>query len=387
MQPEIRTSENRKTLRDFIRLPEKIHAGHRNWLPPLYADEKRFFNPSVNRAFGYCDTVMAVAYIAGEPKGRIMGIIHRGYNEQHQEKTARFAFFDCFEEPEVAKSLIGFVKDWAMGKGMNRLSGPYGFSDRDPQGFMIEGFNSTPLIDTNCNLPGMPLFIGSQGFSRLVDCITYRYDLRQALPEVYHRIFRRLACSQHYKLLEFRSRNELKPLIIPVLKLINKTYGHLYGFYPLSESEMTDLAKRYMSVIQPEYIKVISCNGEIVAFLVGLSNMADGFRKANGRLLPFGWYHILKSMKTSVQVDLMLGAVNPPQQGQGLEIYMGMKLLESAKKAGIKTIETHLILETNTRMRAVFERLKIPVVKRFRVFSTELGCVERVSGKSGNQGQ
>jgi hypothetical protein len=372
MTPEIKTTESSKTLRDFIRLPAKIHAGHKNWLPPLYADEKMFFSPSRNRAFAYCETVMAVAYVDNEPRGRIMGIIHENYNKQHNETSARFGFFDCFDEPVVAKALLDFIKEWATNRGMHNLTGPYGFSDRDPQGFLIEGFDDSPLIDTNGNLPYMPEFLEMDGFSKFVDCLTYRFDINLALPDVYNRTSQRVENSHRYELLEFTSKKALLPYIVPVLRLTNETYSHLYGFYPLSEAEMHDLYKRYSTVLNPDYVKIILFNSEIAAFVVGVPNMAEGFRKAGGRLFPLGWYHILRSLKTATQLNLMLGAVSRHQQGLGLEVWMGLKMLESARKAGIETIETHLILETNTRMRAVFDRLNVPVVKRFRVYRISL---------------
>ncbi|MBK6347425.1 MAG: hypothetical protein IPF68_16125 [Bacteroidales bacterium] len=372
MAPEIRTTDYGKSFKDFIRLPARIHAQHKNWLPPLYADEKMFFSPDRNKAFGYCETIMAVAYVNNEPRGRIMGIIHREYNQQHNEKSARFGFFDCYDEPEVAKALLDFIRDWAIGRGMEDIYGPYGFSDRDPQGFLVEGFDDPPLIDTNCNLPYMPGLLEKSGFVKFVDCLTYRFDLNLVLPEVYQRTSQRVENSHRYELLEFTSKKTLLPYIVPVLRLTNETYSHLYGFYPLSETEMHDLYKRYSAVLNPDYVKIITCNGEIVAYVVGVANMSEGFRKAKGRLFPLGWYHILRSLKTATQLNLMLGAVSRHQQGLGLEVWMGLKMLESAKKAGIETIETHLILETNARMRAVFERLNVPVVKRFRVYRKSL---------------
>jgi len=372
MKPEIRIVDNQKILKDFIKLPASIHALHKNWLPPVYTDEKNFFNPKKNRAFNHCDTIMAVAYMNGVPRGRIMGIIHHTYNQQHNESSARFGFFDCYAEVEISDSLIGFIKNWASGKGMNNLTGPYGFSDKDPQGFLIEGFDDIPLIDTNCNLPYMPRFLEDAGFTKFVDCFTYRFDIDLLLPEVYNRTRQRVENSHRYELIECTTRKELKNYILPVLRLTNETYSHLYGFYALNETEMEDLAKRYMPVLNPNYVKLILCNDEIVAYVVGLPNMSEGMMRAGGRLFPFGWYHILKSMRTSTQLDLMLGAVKQDLQGHGLEIWMGLKLLESAKKAGMETIETHLILETNTRMRSVIERLNAPIVKRYRVYRKNL---------------
>ncbi len=372
MKPEVRIVTNRKALGDFIKLPEAIHARHTNWLPPVYMDEWNFFNPAKNRAFSHCDTILAIAYQNEIPRGRIMGIIHHTYNKQQNESNARFAFFDCYDDKEVFESLLNFIKEWATSRGMLRLTGPFGFSDKDPQGFQIDGFDDLPLIDTNCNLPYMPVFLENEGFEKFVDCLTYRFDLNLLLPEVYQRAKQRVENSRRYEIIEFTSRKKLSPYILPVLRLTNETYSQLYGFYPLNETEMQDLAKRYMPVLNPNFVKIITSNGEIVAYLIGLPNMSAGIMKARGRLFPFGWFHILRSIKTATQLDLMLGAVKPELQGHGLEIWMGLKLLESAKKAGYKSIATHLILETNTRMRAVVERLDAPIVKRFRVYSKEL---------------
>ncbi|NTW24573.1 MAG: hypothetical protein HGA37_07735 [Lentimicrobium sp.] len=372
MEIEIKIVNNHKTLKDFIKLPGGIHVNHKNWLPPVYIDDWNFFNPKKNRAFNHCETIMAVAYKNKIPRGRIMGIIHNTYNEQHNEKTARFGFFDCYEESETAGSLLAFVHSWASQKGMLNLTGPYGFSDKDPQGFQIEGFDDLPLIDTNCNLPYMPAFLEKAGFKKYLDCLTYRFDLNILLPDVYQRAGQRVENSNRYEIIEFTSKKKLRPYILPVLRLTNETYSQLYGFYPLNETEMQDLAKRYMPVLNPGFVKIITSNNQIVAYVVGLANMSAGIMKARGRLFPFGWYHIYRSMKTATQLDLMLGAVRPELQGHGLEVWMGLKLLESAKKAGYKSIATHLILETNTRMRSVVERLNARLVKRFRVYTIEL---------------
>ncbi len=372
MEIEIKVVNSKKTLRDFIKLPRGIHINHKNWLPPVYVDEWFFFNPKKNRAFRHCETIMAVAYKNGNPRGRIMGIIHNTYNDQHNERSARFGFFDCFEERETADSLLSFVNNWARQKGMQNLTGPYGFSDKDPQGFQIEGFDQLPLIDTNCNQPYMNNFLVDSGFTKFIDCFTYKFEIDLVLPEVYNRTKQRIENSHRYELIEFTSKKELRKYILPVLRLTNETYSHLYGFYPLNDSEMDDLARRYMPVLDPRFVKIITCNGNIVAYVVGLQNMSAGIIRAHGKLFPFGWYHIYKSMKNATQLDLMLGAVKKEQQGLGLEIWMGLSLLESAKKTGIKTIETHLILETNTRMRSVIERLNVPVGKRFRVYNLEL---------------
>ncbi|MBL7903452.1 MAG: hypothetical protein JNL22_00380 [Bacteroidales bacterium] len=372
MKAEILVVSNRKMMSDFIRVPAFIHASHANWLPPVYADERQFFNRKKNHAFNHCETIMAVAYAGRKPVGRIMGIVHNTYNKLKNEQTARFSFFDCIEDEELAGDLIEFVTAWAKNQGMGSLIGPFAFSDKDPQGFQIEGFDSTPLLGSNCNLPWLPGFMEKPGFTPLLDCLTYRFSADLALPDTYNRVLRRAENYGRYQLVEFVSRSQLKSYILPVLRLTNETYAGLYGFYPMSEKEMKSLARRYMSILRPEFIKVIASGDEVVAYVIGIPNISAGIIKARGRVLPFGWYHILKSMRNSTQLDLMLGAVKPELQGLGLEVWMGMKVLESAKKAGMTTIATHLILETNHKMRAVIERLDAEQEKHFRIYQKKL---------------
>ena len=372
MQTEVRIVNSRKLLSVFINLPARIHKGHKNWLPPIYHDEWLFFDPRRNKAFNYCDTILALAFSQGVAVGRIMGIIHHPYNELKGEKSARFSHFDCTDNPDAVSALLKFIENWAKEKGMNQVTGPYGFSDKDPQGFLFEGYDDIPLIDTSCNLPYMVDYTLNNGYSKLVDCLTYRFDIDFMMPDIYQRVQQRLMNTHRYTILEFKNKRALKPHIVPVLRLVNETYRNLYGFYPMEETEMHDLARRYMPVLDPRFVKIIMLDQELVGFVVGLSNMSEGIMRAKGKLFPFGWYFILQSLSNSTQLDLMLGAVKPGHQGLGLEISMGLRLLESARKAGIRTIETHLILESNQRMRAVIERINAPVVKRFRVFTKKI---------------
>jgi hypothetical protein len=174
------------------------------------------------------------------------------------------------------------------------------------------------------------------------------------------------------ELIEFTSRKELKPYIVPVLQLVNKTYDHLYGFVPMSDTEIQELASRYLPIIDPRFVKLIEKEGEVIAFIVAIPNLSIGIQKSRGYLFPIGIFRILLASKKTRQLDLMLGAVRRDYQGTGLEVVMGISLIESARKADFKYMETHLILENNNKMRSEFERLKVPVYKQFRVFRKEI---------------
>lgn len=373
MSVSIRLVEGAKDLHTFIHLPARIHAGHANWMPPLYADQKAFFDPARNKSFSYCDTALFLALKNGEPRGRIMGIIHHPYNREHQEKTVRFAHLDCFDDHEVCRALLDAVEKWGREKGMNRIIGPFGFSGREPQGLLVDGFDKPPIMVTVCNLPYLPRFVEQCGYGKLTDCMDYLIDIHKDIPEIYPKIWERVNRNTQFRLLEFTKTREMKPYIVPVFELINRTYADLQGFSPLDEQEMRETAARYLPILDPRFLKVVvDDSGKVVAFMLGIPNMTKGIQRAKGRLYPFGFLHILYAARTAKQLDLLLGGIDAPHRGKGLDILMGWKMVESARKAGILTFETNLVLETNTAMRAEYERLGAQLYKVFRIFQKEL---------------
>ena len=177
MSIEIRLVETKKDREVFINLPKLFHKDHKNWVPPIYMDDRNFFNPSKNKCFLYSDTVLAIAYRERNPVGRIMGIINRKYNESHQENDGRFCFMECAEDKDVFHALITYIENWLRSKGMTNIVGPLGFSDKDPQGFMIEGFNEPIVLATNGNKSYMPQLLEIEGFIKKVDCVVYKVPI------------------------------------------------------------------------------------------------------------------------------------------------------------------------------------------------------------------
>jgi hypothetical protein len=370
MEIVIKKVASKSDLRHFIYLPEKIHAGHHNWVPPIYMDEWTYFNTKKNRSFSHCDHVLILALKNGVPAGRCMGIIHHQYNEKHNEKNARFSFIETFNDQEVFHALIQHVANWAQEKGMEKLVGPLAFSDKDPQGFLIEGFYEPVVIASNCNYPYMVDLTMNEGFQKKVDLVVYKVDIPDELPAIYQKIDKRFNINNsNLQVLEFDSRRKVKPYIRPVLQLINNTFTDIYGFTPFDEKEMDDFANRYLYLINPRFIKVaINENKEIIGTVIGMSDISKGIQKAKGRLLPFGFIPVLKAGRKSKQLNLLLGAIDPRYQGRGVSVLMGIKMIQSAKAQGKNVIDSHLELEHNTKVRAEMERMGGVVYKRYRIF-------------------
>jgi hypothetical protein len=374
MNIEIKEVTNWLDRTRFIRLPAKIHKNHNNWVPPIYLDDRQFFNPKKNELFAHSETILYLALNNKKPVGRIMGVINHEYNNIHQTKEGRFSFIETYNDIKVAHILIQAVENWAKHRGMEYLVGPLAFSDKDPQGLLIEGYDKPIVIATNCNFPYMVELVEKAGYTKKVDLVDYRLDIPVGIPEFYQKIFER--ASRNNKgthIIDFYSRRKLKPYIRPVLELVNETYKNIYGFTQLTAKEMDEFANRYLMILDPRFIKVVETDKkDVIAFIISMPDIGEGIKKCKGRLLPFGLIHLFISQKKTRQLNLLLGAIKPEYQNSGIDVMMGINLMEEAKKAGKTVIDSHLVLETNKKMRAEMEKMGGVVYKRYRIFQKHL---------------
>jgi len=374
MSIEIREVSGRHELKKFIFLPAKIHKDHKNWVPPVYMDERVFFNPSKNDSFSHSDTILFLAWVDGEPVGRVMGIINHHYNQRTGENDARFCFLECYDDFEVANELVKSVENWAREKKCNNLVGPLGFSDKDPQGLLVEGYDKPVVIASNCNFPFQVGFVEKMGYGKKTDLVVYQLMVPETIPEYYIKISERaIRNNPGLKVIEPKSKKELKSMVRPVFELVNETFKDIYGFSEMTVKEMDEFADRYIMVMDSRFIKVIKNEqGKLVAFVLAMPDISEGVKKSKGFVFPFGFIPILLSQKRTSQLNLLLGGISKEYRNSGLDTIMGVLMLRDASKAGFKYIDSHLELETNTKVRAEMEKMGGKVYKRFRIFTKEL---------------
>jgi hypothetical protein len=366
---EVLTNKER---REFIYLPSKVHKNDADWLPPIYMDERELYNKKKNKSYQYADAILLLAYKDKKPVGRIMGIVNNRYNSINNEKHGRFCFMECYEDQEVVHALIKKAEDWAREKGMIKMVGPLGFSDKDPQGFQIEGFEHPQFMTCPTNSAYLPLMIEKEGYEKNRDLVNYMAPMPLELPLIYEKVLSRVSKTEEFKIVEFESKKELKPYIIPVLELMNETFMEIYGFVPLTDREKADFAARYLPILDPHFIKVVENEKGLIGFAIGMPDLSLGIKKANGNLLPFGIFKILIESKRSRKLLMMLGGVKKEFRGKGIDVLMGVKIFHSGIKHKMEWIDSHLVLEDNTRMRSEYERIGGKVIKRFRIYQKDL---------------
>lgn len=359
MEILIKEAGTKSELKTFVYLPEKIHKGHTPWVHPLYMDEEKFFSKQRNPMFEHASTILLLAYKDHQPVGRIMGIIPHHFNQKNNTRSARFSYFECYEDKNVFDALLKAVEYWALRQGCDQLIGPMGFSDKEPQGFLTKGFDEPSMIVTNCSFSFMKEFIEDNGYNRFVELCQYDVPIVPTIVDRFQKYAERVRRNLKLQVLEFTSTRKVKPFVRPVFELINRTYEEIYGFTSVNEAEMNEFANRFLPMLNARLIKIIiNEKGTVVAFIIALPDLSPGIKKAKGRVLPFGWYHILKVFRSSKRLQLLLGAIDREYQGKGLDALLATALFQSAIAAGFSVMDSHLIMRTNYKMRNEIERLE-----------------------------
>jgi GNAT superfamily N-acetyltransferase len=379
---------SRSDLRRFIFLPAKIHKDHKNWIPPLYSDEWEFFNATKNKAYGYSDVILLLAYRGKKVVGRVMGIINHKYNDLHHQKYARFNYLETWDDREVITVLLQHIEEWARLKGMVKLVGPLAFSDKDPQGYLIEGFNEPVSIASHCNYKYIVDHLVALGFKKDIDLVVYKIEIPDRTPELYSKVAERAKRNNPgIALLEFTRRRDLKPWIRPIFTLINDTFKEIYGFMPFTLEEMDDFANRYLLIMDSRLIKVmVNERREAVAFIIGMPDISKGIKRSKGYLIPIGIIHILIAGRRTRQLNLLLGAVHPRYQNRGIDTILGSAMLDSARKQKMAYIDSHLEMESNSKVRAEMEYMGGEVYKTYRIFGKPVGqMTQKEAAEAGSQ--
>ena len=363
---------SKSDLKEFIHLPEKLHKNHTNWVPPIYSDEWDYFNRKKNRAFSYCDTKIILVRSDGKAVGRIMGIINHRYNDEKKVKVARFSFFECTDNPQASALLLCSIERWAREMVMTRIIGPFGMCYHDPIGFMTEGFNERPSLTANYNYDYIITLLQSAGYSCETDLVVYKIDITGEIPPSYVRIQNKALQNPKLRLLNLTTRKELRNYIHPVLELMNESFTEIYGYSQLDKNERIDLANHFIPLLDPKLVAIVTYEEEVAGFMITIPSINEGIIAARGHLFPFGFLKILKAARNTSQLDLLIGGIKEKYRGMGIDGLIAVHIINIARNAGFKSIDSHLELESNWKMRAENEKLGGKVYKKYRIFRKEL---------------
>ena len=353
-----RIPPTKSDLKNFIRFQLDLYKGNDCFVPPLISDDLATLDPDKNPAFDFCDAAYFMAYRGGKPVGRIAGILNKQVNSKDATKDVRFGFIDFVDDPEVCRALLKAVEDWGRSMGMEQVVGPLGFTDLDHEGTLVEGFGELSTMATIYNYPYYPQYIEAAGYTKDSDWVDFLMEVPKEIPEKYNRIADIVKQKFGLRVLKYKSRSKIKKEYGHALfHLINDAYKDLYQYSPLTERQIEYYIDIYLGLLDLELVTlVVDREDQLVGVGISMPSMSRALQKSGGKLLPFGWFHLLKGLKgKNDRVDLLLVAVKPEYQNKGANALLFQDLIPYYNKKGYKYAESNPELETNGKVQGQWE--------------------------------
>ena len=373
MSVEIKTVRNRQDLKRFVDFSEKLYKDCDNWVPALRGDEFDTFDPKKNGAYDYCESECYLAVREGEVVGRVAAIINHHANRDWGEEIVRFGWLDFIEDKEVLKALLDAVVAWGKARGCTKVKGPWGFTDMDKEGLLVEGFEHLSPFTCLYNYPYYDRLLQELGFSKDVDWTQRIAKVTDQLPPMFQ--FAGLI-EQRYGLHVFQARStkELADRYgLAIFHMYNETFAPLFQFTPLTDKQIDRYLKTYVPILRPEFVSIcLDKDDRPVGFTFCVPSLAKAVKKARGRLFPLGFVHILRALRRNDTLEALMIGVLPEYQGKGANVLMFKHIHENALKFGIDKMILNPQLEENFKVQSLFEQYETEPFMRRRAYSKKI---------------
>lgn len=375
MSVQIKQANDKKTMNDFVAFPRHLYKNSKEYIPELEGDVRNFFNPRKNNSLNYAEIQPFVAYRNGKCVGRVAAIISYRANTKWNKKNVRFTYLDFIDDHEVSGALLSAVEKWGKKRGMTDCEGPMGITDFDKEGMLIEDFHLGGGTMEFWNYPYYVEHMRFHGYDKAVDWLQARIRVPQEVPAKYARVAKLSKEMFNLRVVKKSKKEVRNEWGYKIFRLFNDAFAPLYGTSVFSKDQIDNYLKQYLSVLDLELVPLIlNEKDELVGAAVTVRDLSPALNKSQGRLFPFGWYHLSKAliMKNADKAQLMLIAVRPDMQGLGLNALFFDDLIPIYNRVGIKWCETNPQLENNVKELSQWKPLNPEMVKRRRCWQKRI---------------
>jgi GNAT superfamily N-acetyltransferase len=370
MTVTIRPVETRKDLDAFIKLPFRLYAGEPNWVPPIIADRRRFFDRSKNPFFEHGEAEYFLARRGDRIVGRITAQVDRNLHAFQGNRWGQFGFFDVEDDQEAATALVDAAEAWVKGRGCDRLVGPFDFTTNDECGVLVEGFERLPVVLMNWTHRYYPRLLEGAGLVKAMDTLMWSLDVvdRDRVHPAIWEMAEKVETEHGITCRPMRKR-DLQAEVERFLEVYNEAWQRNWGFVPLSPAEVRHYAKQLRPLLDENWAMVAeTADGRVAGAALSLPDYNQVFKLMNGRLLPFGWAKFLLHKRKIDRVRVFALGVKREFQHTGIAARFYQMHYDSAARTPQKVGETGWILETNKPMNRAMEGMGGEVVSRYRIF-------------------
>jgi len=360
---------NRKLRREFLDLPERLYLNTPQWVPAFRSDVEAYFNRSKNPFYRHSDAAFFLAVEdSGETAGRLAVLEPALLNERLNSRMAFFFLYECNTNDFAAAALFRAAEQWAVGRGLDTLYGPKGFTALDPIGLLVEGFEIPAAMSTAYHFPYYQEQILQAGFTQAVDLLTGTITRESLVPERIHLLSQKVQQERGIGVLTFRSRREVLARVPELTTLFNQALGVESVNAPMSEDEIRSMIRVLMLIARPELIKMITKDNLPIGFILAYPDVSDAIRRSGGRLLPAGWLQLLLEARRTTRFALNGVGILEEHRGMGGLAVLYSELYRTMLKSKGQTADFIQIRTENEKMLRTLRGFGIDFNRRHRMF-------------------
>ena len=373
---EIKKVETRGDLKKFVDFHYDLYKDNEYDVPNLFSDDMFTLSKDKNAAFDFYEAAYFLAYKDGKLAGRVAAIINHKANERWQRKSVRFGWIDFIDDLAVSRALFDAVENYGREKGMTEIIGPLGFTDFDPEGMLTEGFDQLGTMATIYNYPYYPRHMEQLGgWEKDNDYVEFKIYIPETIPEKFSKIAQMIEkrYNLHARTLTMKEIYK-EEYGLKVFHLINETFKDLYGFSELSDKQIKQYLDMYLRWADLNLIVVIedwNADHKLVGVGITLPSLSRAMQKCRrGRLLPFGWWHLIRALKyhKTKYVDLEMVGILPEYRTKGANALLFAHLIPWYQKYGFEWGESQVEMETNEKVQSQWQYLDTELHKRRRCY-------------------
>ena len=363
-----------RPVRQFIKYPNGLYRGDPNYVTPLLSERLAFFDQRTNPFYKTSRVKLILAKRNGKVVGRIATCVNFNHNEYHAEQVGFFGFFDCPDDYEIASTLLKVAMITLKKEGMSKMRGPVSFSTNHECGFLIEGFDSPPVVMMTYNRPYLPRLAEKFGLKKAMDLLAYQMKGEGDMPERISRVVEKLQPRTKVKIRQINMK-DFENEVLLINKVYNEAWQYNWGFVPMEKEEFLHMAKDLKQIVDPDLVMIAEDEQRPVGFCLALPDINQALIKLRGRLLPFGLIKFLwhtKIVNKIYRARIITFGVVPQYQKRGVDSMLFANIYKIGVAKGYRHAELSWILETNEAMRSGSEQMGASIYKRYRIVEMPL---------------
>ena len=371
----VKEIHTREELNTFVEFPFTLYKDHPYWVPPIKKEELEVLDKTKNPVFKNAEAAFFLAYKDEKVVGRIAAMINWIEVDHLQKRKVRFGWFDTIDDVNVTKALLEAVRTFGHAHNMSFMEGPVGFSNLDKAGMLVEGYEEMNTMITHYNYPYYVEHMQQLGMEKLAQWVEYEIKISsfEDSPEKVRRFGEMILERYQLNVMHFTKTKQLLPYVEQMFVLLEETYNKLQTFVPVQPYQIQHYKEKYFRYIHPEYIKCVADkNGKLVAFVIIMPSFTKALKKANGKMFPWGIFHVLKAQYFNHRASFYLIGVHPEYQNKGVTAIIFNEIQKLFNKKGITVVETNPELEENDAIQNMWKNYEHRLHKKRATFTTSL---------------